>query len=53
MAKMAAMPVHGKNLKNLLRNEKADDLEISYAAMGARLLPNLFKWWLWVDHAPF
>ena len=32
MTKMAAMPIYGKNLKNLLRNQKADDLEIWYAA---------------------
>ena len=43
MTKMAAMPIYGKNLKNLLRNQKADDLETWYAALGARLLPNLFK----------
>ena len=29
MTKMAAMPIHGKNLKNLLlRNQKAYDLEL-------------------------
>ena len=39
-----------KTLKNLLlRNQKADDLETWYAASGARVLPNLFKWWSWVD----
>ena len=39
-----------KTLKNLLlRNQKADGLETSYAASGARVLPNLFKWWPWVD----
>ena len=28
MTKMAAMPIYGKNIKNLLlRNQKADDLE--------------------------
>ena len=27
MIKMATMPIHGKNLKNLLWNRKADDLE--------------------------
>ena len=28
MTKVAAMPIYGKNLKNLiLRNQKADDLE--------------------------
>ena len=31
MTKMAAMPIYGKNLKNLLRgNQKADDLETWY-----------------------
>ena len=39
-----------KTLKNLiLRNQKADDLETCYAALAARVLPILFKWWLWVD----
>ena len=27
MTKMAAMPIYGKKLKNLLWNQKADDLE--------------------------
>ena len=50
MTKMAAMPIYGKKLKNLLlRNQKADDLETWYAALGAQVLPNLFKWWPWVD----
>ena len=39
-----------KNLKNLLlQNQKADDLETWYAASRAWVLPNLFKWWPWVD----
>ena len=39
------MPIYGKvTLKNLLlRNQKADDLETWYAALGAGVLPNLFK----------
>ena len=41
---MADMPIYGKNLKNLLRNKKADDLETWYAASGARVLPSSFKW---------
>ena len=50
MTKMAAMPIYGKNLKNLfLWNKKADDLETWYAASGARVLPSLFKWWPCVD----
>ena len=44
MTKMAAMPIYGKNRKNLLlRNQKADDLETWYAASGSRVLPSLFK----------
>ena len=36
MIKMAAMPIYGKTLKNLLLwNQKADDLETWYAALGA------------------
>ena len=42
-------PYMVKTLKNLLRNQKADDLETWYAASGARVLPSLFKWWPWVD----
>ena len=32
-----------KTLKNLLRNQKADDLESWYVALGAPVLPSLFK----------
>ena len=50
MPKMAAMPIYGKNLKNLLlRNQKADDLESWHAASGARVLLSLFKLLPWVD----
>ena len=44
MIKMAAMPIYGKTLKILLlRNQKADDLETWYAALGAQVLSCLFK----------
>ena len=44
MTKMAAMPIYGKNLKNLLLwNQKANDLETWYATLGARVLPSLLK----------
>ena len=44
MPKMAAMPIYGKNLKNLLLwNQKADDVETWYASSGAGLLPSLLK----------
>ena len=37
--KMAAMPIYGKHLKNiLLWNQKADDLESWNAASGTRVL---------------
>ena len=43
MTKMAAMPIYDKTLKNLLLlNQKSDDIETWYAALGARVLPNLF-----------
>ena len=45
MTKMAAMPIYGKNLKNLLQNQKAYDLETWYVASGAPVLPSSFKWW--------
>ena len=40
VAKMASMPIYGKNL---LWNQEADDLETWYAASGSQVLPNLFK----------
>ena len=50
MTNMAAMPIYSKTLtKNLLWNQKADDLESWYAASGTRVLPSLFKWWSWDD----
>ena len=39
MTKVAAMPIYGKNIKNLLLwNQKADKLECLHAALGARVL---------------
>ena len=39
-----------KTFKHLLFwNPKADDLETWFAALVTRVLPNLFKWWPWVD----
>ena len=47
---MAAMLIYGKHRKNrLLRNQKAYDIDTWYVALGARVLPRLFKWWPWVD----
>ena len=34
-----------KTLKNLLRNQKADNFDTWYAASGARVLPSLFQWY--------
>ena len=50
MTKMAVMPMYGKTCKNpVFLNQKADDLEIWYATLVTQVLPNLFKWWPWVD----
>ena len=43
MTNMAAMPIHGKIVKNLLRNQKVDDLETLYVVSYAQVLPSLFK----------
>ena len=44
MTSMAAMPIYGKTLKNiLLWKQKADDLESWYVALGTLVLPSLFK----------
>ena len=41
MAKMAAIPIYGKSMNNLLFwNQKADESENLYAASGARVLPS-------------
>ena len=45
MTKMATMPIYVTNhKKSFLQNQKADVLETWYAALGARVLPNIFKW---------
>ena len=44
MTNMAAMPIYGKNLKNLLlQNQYTTDLESWYVASCMRVLPMLFK----------
>ena len=44
MTKMAATPIYGKKtFKDLLQNQKADDLETWYVALGMWGLPSLFK----------
>ena len=45
MTKLAAMTIYGKNLKknHLLWNQKVNDLENWYAALGTRVLSSLFK----------
>ena len=44
MTKMATMPIYDKNLKKSSSPEpNADDLETWYAALGAGVLPSLFK----------
>ena len=50
MTNVAAMLINDKNLKNLLLwDQKADNFESWYAAMGTWVLPSLFKWSPWVD----
>ena len=44
MTKMATMSICGKNLKKSSSLEqKADDFETWFAALGARVLPNLLN----------
>ena len=44
MTKMAAMPIYGKNLKNLLlQNQKSYDLETWHVALGTQALQRLYK----------
>ena len=55
MTKIAAMPIYGKNLKKssslepAVWNQKADDLESWYAALGAQVQSSLFKRGPWDD----
>ena len=54
MTSMAAMPVYGKNPKNLLlHNQLTNDIETLYVALSMQVLPRLFKLWLLVDLGPF
>ena len=54
MTNIAAMLIYVvKTLKNLLWNQKADDLESWYAALGNWVLPSLFKWCPCIDPDPF
>ena len=44
MTKTAAMPIYGKNLKNLLlQNQKNYDLETWHVASGTQALQSLYK----------
>ena len=50
MTKMAARPIYGKNLKNLLlKNQKSYALETWHVALGAQALQSLYKLLPWVD----
>ena len=54
MTNMAAMPIYGKNLQTiLLWNQKADDLESWYAALGAQALPFFVQMMTCVDRGLF
>ena len=44
MTKMTAMPIYGKNLRNiLLQNQKSDDPETWHVASGTQALQSLYK----------
>ena len=43
MTKIAAMPIYGKNLKNLLQNQKSYDLETWHVVSGTQALQRLYK----------
>ena len=44
ITKMAAMPIHGKNLKNLLlQSQKSYDLETWHVALGTQALQSSYK----------
>ena len=43
MTSMAAMPIYGKNFNILLWNQKDDDFQSWYVALGTLVLPSLFK----------
>ena len=44
MTNMAAMPIYGKNLKNLLlQNQQTNDLETWYVASCMGVVPKLFQ----------
>ena len=43
MTKMAAMPIYGKNRKNLLQNQKSYDLETWHVSLGTQALQILYK----------
>ena len=43
MTKMAATPIYGKNLKNLLQNQMSYDLETWHVALGTQVLQSLYE----------
>ena len=43
MTKMAAMPIYGKKLKNLLQNQTSYDLETRHVALGTQALQSVYK----------
>ena len=43
MTKMAAIPIYGKTLKNLLQSQKSYDLETWHVALGTQALQSLYK----------
>ena len=50
MTKMAAMPIYGKTLKNLLlQNQKSYDFETWHVASGTQALQSLYKCFVDLD----
>ena len=50
MTNMVAMPIYGKNLKKSFSLEPKGQWPWKLVcSIGCRVLPNLFKWWPWVD----
>ena len=54
MTKIASGPIYCKNSQKSLSLEQRDRWPwIWYTVFGTRVLPNLSKWWHWIDHDHF
>ena len=52
---MAAMPIHGKNLKKSSCPKLLSQLpwNLVYIAFVDLVLQSIYKWWLWINHDLF